>query len=322
MECVIPLIAPTTAKVIYLMATEGEQVHREASDDSPSQPALETAAPAKKARFSNNNAQSAAMQRYLAEEKAFRSSRRQWSKPSNCFKAINPREIPEHRSPSVDLAYNVKNDTIETISKKEARRASAAFLVKSPNRSPSPQHAASEGDKPHDVVASQYRTREPKKHIIGVANTVFRSTTPRLHVPPPLTIAQTQFNSTRPVKSPSRGAVAMISKSPRFHKDPVVLCDAVYDVDKKRTSKSPSTWAISKSPQRPIVNGTLKVADANAPVPMSSPRCITDINFALRKRSGAGSVFHSITPRFTTPREAAPPVGSYTSKYISHGMVA
>jgi hypothetical protein len=302
------------------MASDAEVPHRDPNDESPSQPTLDTAAPVKKTRFSNNGAPSAAMQRYLAEEKAFRSSRRQWSKPSNCFKAINPREIPEHRSPSVDLAYSVKIGTIELTSKKEARRPSAAFLVKSPNRSPSPQHSATDTGNQFEVV-NQYHTREPKKHIIGVANTVFRSTTPRLHVPPPLTLAQTQFNSTRPVKSPSRGAVAMISKSPRFHKDPGTLCDAVYDVDKKRVSKSPSTWAISKSPQRPAVS-TLKATDVNAPVPMSSPRCVTDINFALRKRSGAGSVFHSLTPRFATPREAAPPVGTYTSKYISHGMVA
>lgn len=276
-------------------------------------------APAKKTRFSNNEP-SAAMQRYLEEERSFKSSRRQWSKPSNCFKAINPREVPERRSPSVDLAYDVKIDTIEANSKKAAHRPSAAFLVKSPNRSLSPQTSANGSDAPVQGATNQLFVKEPKRHVIGVANTVFRSTTPRLHVPPPLLVAQTQFNSTRPVKSPSRGAIGLISKSPRFHKDPGVLCDAVYNVDKKKTPKGPSPWAVSKSPQRPAVSAESKPTDE--PTLASSPKCITDINFALRKRSGAGSVFHSLTPRFATPRETVPPVGTYTSKYISHGMVA
>lgn len=277
----------------------------------------------KKTRFSKKT--SSAMQRYLAEEKAYKASQRQWSKPSHVFKCANPRERPEHRSPSVDLAYNVNNGTIDFQSKKASRRPSAAFLSKSPQRSPSPRSVLNDGESTESQAVHTHSMKPERRHIVTPANTAFRSTSPRLPEPHKLDVGQLQFSSIRPTKSPSRGAVGLISKSPRFQKEAPPLCDAVYNVDKQAwRKKGASTWSISKSPQRPAVVGAApKANDAKEqPLPTSSPRCLTDISAAIRKRNGSACVFHSLTPRFAGTRSTTPPPGAYASKYISHGMVA
>lgn len=261
------------------------------------------AAPAASAPLSHRShtsTMSAAMRRYLEEEKGYKQSKRAWSRPTACFTSRQER-ISTSPPSSTAAVYDVKYGTIETEAKKAARKQSSCFASHVPQRT---------DPVPSNTAPGMYQVRPQKAPT--AANSAFRSTTPRL-TEPRTSGGPSRLYVPKETQNKSRGVVAYLSVTPRMPPASKPICNGEYDITKAPNKRPQSAlWARSAVGQRPEPKKT-------ADVPLLAT-FNTDISVVSKRRNSGAPVFHSTTPRFIERKSTTPPPGAYASKYISHGM--
>ncbi len=239
-------------------------------------------------------------------DKQFRESKRTWKKPSPEF-ANHEKRFDQPKSQAPDPgAYSPVVGTIGDSVTRQRKLKSSWAADASPQR-PRVVELPCKGD---------YNPVDPKGQTFA-ATSAFASTTPKFedHASSARSpSAAAQSNASSPVStSRQRPSSGMASKSPRFS-DPVVWTQASYECDVGTlghdlavAKKHSSPWSKDKNPQRPEPSHVVdKFYDAK--IPSSAP--VT-----------ARSSFKSSVPRFHEEKSDAPPVGAYTSPFISCGMM-
>jgi hypothetical protein len=235
--------------------------------------------------------------RLLAEEQEFRRTNKRWQRPSPVFRSTSAR-LPEPRL-CTDIVY-------DGCIAEPLRKGTPTYQFKSnsPQRSPIRQPLT-------------HATYDPPP-LERIQNCVaFRSTTPRATATSlACDVAPTaQPREARPAvhseKRRKNSAPFFLSKQPRFPPARGYVCQGDYTIKDSlsKPSKRPSPWARNQEPQRTPPKPAVDAMYETPAMLRVGSSCPT-------KRS----MFVSTTPRFVDPVACSPPVGGYTSRFVSYGM--
>ena len=299
-----------------------------------------------------------ALERVLAQEKAYRESRKDWRHADSFFASHRPRFDPPRKAAPGD--YAVPLDTLGDVAAAHGDmkkvRPSAWARDKAPQIAPPPKPAV---DKQYDIPSTFALPAKAR----GRPSAVFASHTPRdASADPAFAAASNTARAQTPVAVSRQASAAGTAASaaaaaaadgakkragsaeprprgpaewpsavmrcgvPRFA-DPKFATTATYDTSAFGTMAGrfadpkkvrPSPWT------RPST-----VAKAARPVltPAATPRTVKDDEKAaaavtrFRPVPAVTAPFRDRSARFPTPRAEAPPPGAYTPDYWSSGMV-
>lgn len=273
------------------------------------------------------------MPTYKEEERLYRAQKK-WNRASPAFSSKSTRfEAVNPSTPDVPVGIAYTCGTIEDNLKRSRYRLSAAFAP-SAATSRSSSSEANIG-KPqqdfYDVGRTTDLSRSQPYWKKGSAG--FGSATPRFgtatmssddkdkigSAPPAYQKDRERFSTDKK----SRGAVGLISNTPRLARTPEPVCKGDYKPPKsdfETSSRGASAWAApSRRPSRSPSAETQMVE--RAPTPDYPNKLPIGIDATLRKPA-RHSAFHSTTPRFSSSSTVSetPGPGAYASRFIAYGM--
>ena len=231
-------------------------------------------------------------------DRQYKKSRRDWQKPSPCFRS-KAKRLPSPARPATEAVYDPPKEKI--------RAPTAWAKTKAPQRPAFKAPTDLMYDPP--VIHDKLHNGAPS----------LRSHIDRLPEPPKLEPGQSRLIAGSPIEERGKkgGKPSLLtfrSKTPRLEPSKVANqadCEVNFKTIASGATKKPlsSSWAKSKAPQRQKFVAPTDLMYDTPPV-------------SVRSKHADCSSFRSLCERFEEPKEVAPPVGTYTSALISAGMLA